>query len=169
MNAGGRIYGPFTNERMKAFVSEARLVRSSLVAPEGSQDWKPAGETPELAPFFVKPPLYTSDGALAAGIAVEEHPETGASLFAVVVDQKSSAVAAIDKEIANFGESYRLLPNVWIIAGEQSVGAIRNRLFQVVGKTDAFFVIDATRGKASWSNFGPEADAHIRNVWKKPA
>jgi hypothetical protein len=34
-----------------------------------------------------------------------------------------------------------------------------------LGKIDTLFVIDATRNKATWFNFGPEADARIRRVW----
>ena len=28
-------------------------------------------------------------------------------------------------------------------------------------------IIDASRGKAAWFNFGPEADVRIRRVWQK--
>jgi hypothetical protein len=28
-------------------------------------------------------------------------------------------------------------------------------------------VVDASRGKAAWFNFGPEADVRIRRVWQK--
>ena len=58
---------------------------------------------------------------------------------------------------------------MWIISTDQSVSAVRNRLVQELGKADSLFVIDASRGKAAWFNFGPEADVRIRRVWQKSA
>ena len=54
------------------------------------------------------------------------------------------------------------------------MNAIRNVLVQQLGKLDVLFVVDATRDKAAWFNFGPEADARIRRNWarhdrKRPA
>jgi len=45
------------------------------------------------------------------------------------------------------------------------MNAIRNTLVQKLGKIDTLFVIDVTRNKATWFNFGPEADSRIRRVW----
>lgn len=39
------------------------------------------------------------------------------------------------------------------------------RCLQKLGKIDTLFVVDATRNKATWFNFGPEAEARIRRVW----
>jgi len=87
--------------------------------------------------------------------------------FAVIIDQKSQGAAYnIEGAINSLGQSYRLTNNVWIISTEQTVSAVRNRLVQELGKTDSLFVIDASRGKAAWFNFGPEADVRIRRVWK---
>ena len=80
---------------------------------------------------------------------------------------KSRAPGNLEEAIASLGPAYRLLPNVWIVATDQTVNAVRNRLVQELGKTDTLFVIDASRGKAAWFNFGPEADVRIRRVWQK--
>jgi hypothetical protein len=47
------------------------------------------------------------------------------------------------------------------------VNAIRNQLVQQLGKLDVLFVVDATRDKAAWFNFGPEADSRIRRNWAR--
>ena len=91
-----------------------------------------------------------------------------AAHFAVIVDQKAqSAASNVEGAINSLGPCYRLTNNVWIVSTEQSVSAVRNRLVQELGKADSLFVIDASRGKAAWFNFGPEADVRIRRVWQK--
>jgi hypothetical protein len=59
------------------------------------------------------------------------------------------------------------MPQVWLVACELPVTAIRNLLVQKLGKLDTIFIIDATHDKASWFNFGPESDIRIRRIWSK--
>jgi len=201
INVSGRVYGPFTSERMRSFVGEGRLAPHSLVAREGSADWHEARDEPEFSDIFTQrgsPATAAAPAAPAApapqaahapqspqpnaapaphppqthsphvnGVAAAEH---GTAHFAVIVDQKAQAAASnLEGAINSLGQCYRLTNNVWIISTEQSVSAVRNRLVQELGKADSLFVIDASRGKAAWFNFGPEADVRIRRVWHKSA
>lgn len=207
INVSGRVYGPYTSERMRAFVGEGRLAPQSLVAREGSADWHEARDDPEFSDAFAlrggqtvaAPETKPAAAAAAAAPAPQAAPlpqppqpiaapaphspqthaphENGAlaaehvlAHFAVILDQKAQAAANnLEKAINSLGHSYRLTSNVWIISTEQSVSAVRNRLVQELGKADWLFVIDASRGKAAWFNFGPEADVRIRRVWQKSA
>jgi len=121
--------------------------------PEPEPDPEPESES-EPRPVF---------GAALAG----ERPAHEKAQFAVIVDLKSRAPGKLDQTIMSLGPAYKLLPNVWIVTTDQSVNAVRNRLVQELGKLDMLFVVDATRGKAAWFNFGPEADVRIRKVWQK--
>jgi len=94
-------------------------------------------------------------------------PEEQHGRFAIVVDMKSRHSADFERAIASFGPYYQVLPNIWIVSTGQSVTVLRSRLIQELGKSDSLFVIDASRGKASWFNFSPEADVCIRKVWQK--
>jgi hypothetical protein len=202
INVSGRVYGPFTSERMRAFVGEGRLAPHSLVAREGTTDWHEARDEPEFSDTFaqrtaqtVAEPADTNPAAVAPApqqaadqqtapapqptIAPQApaHAATRApsaepaiAHFAVILDQRAQAAASnLEEAINSLGQSYRLTTNVWIIATEQTVSAVRNRLVQELGKADSLFVIDASRGKAAWFNFGPEADVRIRRVWQKSA
>lgn len=215
INVFGRVYGPFTSERMRGFVGEGRLAPHSLVAREGTDDWHEAREEPEFSDVFRDRGRAATPGGPAAGAARRQqamramqpvantsqptqphaspapqpqpqmhapqpqthapHPitpaaEHTAAHFAVIVDQKAqSAASHIEGAINSLGPAYRLTTNVWIVSTEQSVSAVRNRLVQELGKADSLFVIDASRGKAAWFNFGPEADVRIRRVWQKTA
>ena len=200
LNVSGRVYGPFSSERMRGFVSEGRLAPHSLVAREGSSDWHEARDEPEFSNVFSQrgqaPSIAAPEPKLAAAApqtvpspqpiqpqmpapvpqAHAHHVNSVAAgepvtaHFAVIVDQKAQAAASnLEGAINSLGQSYRLTTNVWIISTEQTVSAVRNRLVQELGKADSLFVIDASRGKAAWFNFGPEADVRIRRVWQKSA
>jgi hypothetical protein len=205
INVSGRVYGPFTSERMRSFVGEGRLAPHSLVAREGTDDWHEAREEPEFSDVFRDRGRAATPEAPTASPALQPQPlraaqpvnapqpaqphaapapqpqvhapqpvapaaEHTAAHFAVIVDQKAqSAAGHIENAISSLGPCYRLTNNVWIISTEQSVSAVRNRLVQELGKADSLFVIDASRGKAAWFNFGPEADVRIRRVWQKTA
>jgi len=205
INVSGRVYGPFTSDRMRGFVGEGRLAPHSLVAREGTTEWHEAREEPEFSDVFsqraqsapaaspaptaapapqpqpVRAPHPAPVPQSVQPQAAPAHPspqphaahpatEHAAAHFAVIVDQKAqSAASNIEGAINSLGQCYRLTNNVWIISTEQSVSAVRNRLVQELGKADSLFVIDASRGKAAWFNFGPEADVRIRRVWQKTA
>jgi GYF domain 2 len=207
INVSGRVYGPFTSDRMRSFVGEGRLAPHSLVAREGSTDWHEAREEPEFSDVFAqrgqpapataasapKPepapqPAHVTPSPQPNPAPAPRSPQMNtpqvptshapaatpgdhmAAHFAVILDQKAqSAASNIETAIGSLGQFYRLTNNVWIISTEQSVSAVRNRLVQELGKADSLFVIDASRGKAAWFNFGPEADVRIRRVWQKSA
>lgn len=177
MNVGGRVYGPFSSERMRSLASEGRLAADSLVATEGASEWRAAGQEPEFSD------LFTAEGKEVARAAPKPAPapapkseavpssadaaERKATQFTIVIDIKSRSSGGLERAILSLGDAYRLVPNVWILSTDQTANAVRNRLVQEIGKADTLFVVDASRGKAAWFNFGPEADAHIRRVWHK--
>ena len=192
INVGGRSYGPYSSERMLSFAAEGRLGPHSLIARDGSDDWHEARDEPEFTDLFpakqhvetaphaaaVEEPEPESEPEPEADLEAEPRQVFGAALaaertgsekaqFAIIVDLKSRAPGKLEQTIMSLGPAYKLLPNVWIVTTEQTVNAVRNRLVQELGKLDMLFVVDATRGKAAWFNFGPEADVRIRKVWQK--
>ena len=77
---------------------------------------------------------------------------------------KGGSITKLEDEIFALGTAFALFSQVWLLSSEQSLGAIRNRLIQQLGKPDSLFVADATNDKAAWFNFGTQADAHIRKI-----
>jgi hypothetical protein len=55
ISVGGRAYGPYTIEQMQAFQAEGRLAVHSLVSRAGEEQFRPAGEDPELQTLFPAP------------------------------------------------------------------------------------------------------------------
>jgi hypothetical protein len=189
INVGGKVYGPYTSERMRAFAGEGRLAPQSLIAREGTSDWHEANDESEFASLFGAPKpaaaeTSTVNGAPVNGSAANAAPTNGApangapaaaidaaapvrAQLAIFVDVKSRISNNFEQTILDLGPACRLLPNVWIVSTPETANAVRNRLVQELGKLDSLFVIDATRGKSAWFNFGPEADVKIRRVWQK--
>ncbi len=178
INVGGRVYGPYTSERMRAFAGEGRLSAQSLVAREGTTDWHEANDEPEFASLFgvnfAKPSAPAVEPAAAApaapainGNAAEYETVVPRAQIAIFYDMRSRISGNFEKSILDLGPAYKLLPNVWIVSTTETANAVRNRLVQELGKNDSLFVIDATRGKSAWFNFGPEADVKIRRIWQK--
>ena len=181
IKVGGRSYGPYSLQQMQGFVAEGRLAPHSLVSPPGSDAIVAAKDDVRLAALFAAPkkgePVPSATGRFFTaknapdddanspkfGRSSGESAERGRYL--IIADMKSRSISGLEEEILTLGSAYALLPQIWLLVSDQSMNAIRNALVQKLGKTDMLFVIDATRNKATWFNFGPEADARIRRVW----
>ncbi len=61
IGADGKQYGPVSAEQIRQWFAEGRAKAETLVQAEGSTDWKPLGQFPELAPAatpgVVPPPV----------------------------------------------------------------------------------------------------------------
>jgi hypothetical protein len=169
-----RAYGPYSEAQLEAFVGEGRFAPHSLVARAGETQFRAAGDEPSLSPLFTAAPL----SAVAAPMSPQE--PTAAQAFGrhdgptgerahvvIIADMKSRSITGLEEEIYNLGPAHPIMPQAWLVACELPVTAIRNLLVQKLGKLDMIFIIDATHDKASWFNFGPEADTRIRRIWSK--
>lgn len=175
VNTGDRTYGPYTITQLQAFAAEGRLAPHSLVARTGEQNFHPASEDPDLANLFR---TARSAAAVAQALKSDQYPQRSfgrkesdepgeLSHYIIMADMKSRSVAGIEEEVFNLGPAYTVLPQVWLLACDLSINAVRNALVQKLGKLDMLFVVDATRDRAAWFNFGPEADTRIRRLWAR--
>jgi hypothetical protein len=183
INVGGRSYGPYSLQQMQGLVAEGRLAPHSQVSQPGSDAFFAAKDDVRLAALFSsskkREPVpsatgrfFTAKGAVddeanspKFGRSSDEATGTERGRYLIIADMKSRSIAGLEEEILNLGPAYALLPQIWLLVSDLSMNAIRNALVQKLGKIDMLFVIDATRNKATWFNFGPEADARIRRVW----
>jgi hypothetical protein len=173
VQTGERTYGPYTITQLQAFAAEGRLAPHSLVARTGEQEFRAASDDPSLAGLF-----RNGRSATAVAQALRSDPQRSfgrkesddaneLSHYIIMADMKSRSVAGIEEEVFSLGPAYAVLPQVWLLACDLSINAVRNALVQKLGKLDMLFVVDATRDRAAWFNFGPEADARIRRLWAR--
>ena len=176
ISVGGRVYGPYSLEQMQGFHAENRLADHSMVARDGEDQFRPAGEDPALASLFQQDPQEPSVSEQATEPA---HPrrfgekqeveisDGQPAHFVIVADMKSRSISGLEEEIFSLGEAHRFGPQAWVLCSEGSINTIRNALVQKLGKLDTLFIVDAARDKAAWFNFGPETDTRIRKMWTK--
>jgi len=185
ISVGGRVYGPYSLEQMRAFHAEGRLADHSLVARSGEEQFHPAHEDAELASLFgvIADPLGedAESGVAMDAAPLESSPATphrfgrsepevptGPSHYVIIADMKSRSITGLEEEIFNMGPAHRFMPQSWVLTSEASLNTIRNRLVQKLGKIDTLFIVDAARDKAAWFNFGPENDSRVRRMWSRP-
>jgi len=89
------------------------------------------------------------------------------SRFIIVSDMKSRSIAGLEQEISRCGQSVSLMPQAWLLTSDMTINALRNTLTQRLGRIDVLFIVDASRNKAAWFNYGPENDARIRRIWQE--
>jgi len=164
VNVQGRAYGPYSEAQMQDFAVEGRLAPHSLVTRAGETEFRAASDEPGLALIFPqsRPAEAVAPDAPAAAQAFGRQDDGDAperSHVVIIADMKSRSVQGLEEEIHNLGSAYPLFPQVWLLATEQPVNAIRNLLVQKLGKMDVLFVVDATHNKA---------DTRIRRIWTKP-
>jgi hypothetical protein len=181
ISAGGRSYGPYDLLQLQSFVTEGRLAAHSLVARAGQETFRPASDDAQLARLFepVKTVTPSATGKfLTAGRTSGDdssapsfgrgHDETHTGergRYLILADMKSRSISGLEEEIQKLGEMLQLLPQAWLLVSDQTINGVRNTLVQRLGKIDVLFVVDATRNKAAWFNFGLEVDSRIRRVW----
>jgi hypothetical protein len=173
INVQGRAYGPYSEAQLQGFAAEGRLASHSLVTRAGETEFRAAGDEPALTLLFPQPkPAEEIAAPAQPATAFGRHDDDGSpperAHVVIIADMKSRSVQGLEEEIYNLGPAYPLFPQVWLLATEHPVNAVRNLLVQKLGKMDVLFVVDATHNKAAWFNFGPEADTRIRRIWVKP-
>jgi hypothetical protein len=177
ISVGGRSYGPYSLEQMKAFQSEGRLAPHSLIAREGEEQLRYASDDSELATLFpiqaARAPQATPDARTAepgpAKFGRDSQVTGERCRYIIMAEMKSGSISALEEEIFNFGASFRFMPQAWILSSEVSLNTLRSELIQKLGKLDTLVVIDTTHDKAAWFNFGPEADTKMRRLWQREA
>ena len=171
IKANDSCFGPYTLEQMRSFASEGRLAPHSLVARHGETLFKTASDFEDLAILFrpaaPRPVFFTAEGDIGSTYAAREPETPPQSRFVIIADMKSRSIAGLEQEINRCGQAISLLPQAWLLTSEMTINALRNTLIQRLGRIDMLFIVDATRNKAAWFNYGPEADARIRRVWQE--
>jgi hypothetical protein len=177
ISVGGRVYGPYSLEQMRAFHVEGRLADHSLVARAGEDQFHGANEDPALAVFFQPAAAPAAPAPQPEPLAVPhkfgadaEQSSGERAHYVIIADMKSRSITGLEEEIFNLGPAHRFMPQAWVLSSEVGINSIRHALVQKLGKIDTLFIVDAAHDKAAWFNFGPENDARVRRMWtREPA
>lgn len=176
---GEDLYGPYTIEAMERYIKEGRVAAQSIIAPAGSENWQSARDVSIFAAYFDRGRADQSHATAAA--ARNERPAYGSGKgqvdrrkradtnnFVVITQIKSHHGPDLERAIMSVGPAMKIAPNAWVINAKTTAPGLLNHLSQHIGRIDQLFVSDATADRIAWFNFGPELDAKVRRVWRKP-
>lgn len=107
-----------------------------------------------------------SYGSAKGQVDRRRQPET--ANFIIIMDIKARYAGPLEQAIMSLGPAYKLAPNVWCVNTNGTASGLLNDLSMHIGKSDTMFIVDATRDRTAWLNLGPESDAKIRRVWRRP-
>lgn len=164
-----KIYGPYTSAEIRKYAHAGRLAASSLIAPAGSRAWREAQKETTFAGFFGARPSVRRrpsgqifgrrDGA--ANDAAEKSGATDIANFVVIFDVANGAAGRLGAAISGLGPAFRITDNVWNVTCDLTAVGVRNAIAPYLSPRESIFVIDTTRGRASWQNYLPEMHAKI--------
>ncbi|WOF74400.1 GYF domain-containing protein [Parvibaculaceae bacterium PLY_AMNH_Bact1] len=176
---GEEVYGPYTFEAMETYIAEGRVAGHSVIAPSGTEDWTEAKDVAMFAGFFdeekskvtASTPSHPQDRRTVYGpkkgqVDRRKRPDT--SNFLIITDVKSRHGATLEQSIMSLGAALKVANNAWVVNCKGTAPGLLNQLSKVLSSQDGLFIADATRDRTAWYNFGPETDAKIRRVWRRP-
>ncbi len=191
---GDQIYGPYAHEAMEKYIGEGRIVAQSVIAPAGSEEWKFAKDVSAFAVHFGGAPAQpeaetglqastqpdrranrraadTGDDRPAYGPAkgqIDRRKRPESNNFVIIAEIKSHHGPELERALMSAGPAMKIASNAWVLSAKTSAPGLLNQLSQHIGRSDQLFISDATSDRIAWFNFGPEMDAKVRRVWRKP-
>ncbi len=148
-------YGPYTLGQMRSFVQEGRLNLKSRVAEGDGGAVIPAADQPRLATIFRE--------QMAAERAEAETRPTNHLIVARAVGDSRHRMISVLNELGSFAE---LMPGTFLLNTTMRTATLRDRLGSVSDDGDKLVIVNADTGRLAWLGLGPEADTHIRSIWK---
>lgn len=147
------VYGPYSLEQLSAFASEGRIRPSTKVSNQrGDGVWVEARRV---------------IGLLSAEPDQPRAPAAAANVF-VYAEIMSGAWTGFTAALESMGAVCDIAPGFWLLRTRHSAGVIRNALSQTLERGDRFVVIDASRDRLAWFNFGMDVDVRLASVWNAP-
>lgn len=148
------------------FGEEAPRNAPSNVRPFGKRDV-------EISPRRTSKEALSHDngrdqGNVAPFARIEPRPSQGApqiANFILIFDIVSAAASRVETAVLSLGPAFRLAPNIWTLSCELSAVGVRNAIAPYLLPRESIFVVDSTRGRASWQNFAPELHAKLAAAW----
>ncbi len=157
----GRVYGPYTGAQMRAFVGEGRVAAHSLVSQSRDEGWEKAEAVSQFK-------LWLDEARRSPGTKKTVTSDTRTANFVIVATLGTDSVAGFETALKDFGDAEPIAPGVWLLRAPATAATLRNELSHLLARDDKLIVVDASRDRTAWFNFGRETDQRIRELWGRP-
>ena len=149
----GSVYGPYTLGQMYAFIRDRRVGPKTQVSYGDEGDFVSANQQRMLAE------------ALHVEHSRPETDEVETFNYLIIAKLTGTGEMQLVSAINRLGSFAEVMSGVWALRSKMKQNKLREKLQQTVSSADQVMVANASTGRLSWLNLGPEADIHIRRVW----
>jgi len=178
-----KVYGPYTSSQMRKYAHEGRITAKSLISPAGSRAWCEAHRDSAFANFFGYDALSSKPAAhdpiFGKGNTTindandnkkdrRKHHAVPVANFIIIFDVVAATASRVEAAVVGLGNAFRIADNVWSLSCELTAVGVRNAIAPYLTPTEKIFVVDASRGRTSWQNFGPEEYSKISGAYTLP-
>ena len=190
VEAAGRVWGPYADNRLESFVEEGRIGPATLVAPLAEGPFQPAAHHPDLAHLFPQTPAprapepqpqpqpqpapvavlpVTRPAAVqpvAPAMQARQPAAAGADRPLLVWASVGPAgIEPFEQLLAIHGPQVRLGPGLWLVRARMPAAGLRNALTRRLRGAEALMVVEASMADAAWFNLDGAVDRAARGLW----
>jgi hypothetical protein len=169
VQAGGRVWGPYTDTRLAEFVAEGRVAAATLVGRGADGPFHPAVRQAGLRSLFgaaepAEAPRPTSAPQPMAAVEPRAAPARARPLLVWAVLQSLSP-ERFETLVAGQGPFVRIQPGLWLVRTGMSPASLRNALTRRLDARDRLMVLEAALQDVAWFNIDGETDRTLRALW----
>jgi hypothetical protein len=171
VQAAGKVWGPYPEARIEAFVAEGRVASETLLASAAQGPFHPAGHQAKLHRLFgdavAEPAIEPARPAPepASYAPAPAYAPGPAKALMVWAGLKSQRPERFEQAIAAHGPFVRVGSDLWLVRTRMGASALRNALTRRLDAADALMVVEAPLEQAAWFNLDGDADRTIRQLW----
>lgn len=165
VQAGDRVWGPYPQARIEAFVAEGRVAAETLMAPAPEGPFRPAAQQPPLQGLFGDAARVSAAGEARPAEpspAPATAPERPLLVWAALKSQRPERFEAL---LGAFGPFVRVGPGLWLVRARSGPAALRNAMTRRLEAADSLMVLEAPLGQAAWFNIDGQTDRALRQLW----
>ena len=164
VQAAGKVWGPYPEARIEAFVAEGRVAAETLLGTTAEGPFHPAARHARLLRLFSD----AADAPEAPAAPTEPAPSYAlvqARPLMVWAGLKSQTPERFEQVVAAHGPFVRAGAGLWLVRTRMGPQALRNALTRRLGPDDSLMVLEASLDHAAWFNLDGDADRTLRLLW----
>jgi hypothetical protein len=169
VQAEGRVWGPYADTRLAAFVAEGRVGATSLLADDVAGPFAAAATQPALRPLFAPVEAEVQSKASPFMPAATPAPQLGgeARPLLVFAGFRDGDEAAFEAALAIHGPYERVSRGVWLLRARMGAAGLRNVLSRRFRAGDTLLVVEAGLEQAAWFNLDRAEERRLRALWTR--
>ncbi len=151
---------------MASFVTEGRVIETSLITQNPNSEFKLARETI----FFAgeSPVAFGKRSSVPSALTPSHQPQTEiipTSVYLIMAEIGSDQAMRFLHLIQKLGTAQRIGDSVWLLKSEISIESLKLQLSSTLSRQDRLFILDSYKNKTAWHNIGADMGERIDELW----